>query len=121
MNSRAMYYKINPMFVGRDKFESICRECGFLVGKQRNYRKTTDSTGVIRFDNLLKDLTLTRVDQAWSSDITYYEVEGIFYYITFIIDNYSRRIVGHRTSARLKTEHTSLPSLKMALIMGNSL
>ena len=115
MNSRAMYYKINPVFVGRDKFESICRECGFQVERRRNYRRTTDSSGVIRFANLLTNRTITAVDQVWSSDITYFEVEGIFYYITFIIENYSRRIVGHHTSARLKTEHTSLRALKMAI------
>ena len=115
MNSRAMYYKINPVFIGRDKFEMICRECGFNVERRRNYRKTTDSTRVIRFDNLLQDREITAVDQVWSSDITYYEVEGIFYYLTFIIDNYSRRIVGHHASGRLQTEQTTLPALTMAI------
>jgi transposase InsO family protein len=115
MNSRAMYYKINPVFIGRDKFEIICRECGFNVDRRMNYRKTTDSTGVIRFDNLLQDRKITAVDQVWSSDITYYEVEGVFYYLTFIIDNYSRRILGHHASGRLQTEQTTLPALKMAI------
>lgn len=115
MNSRAMYYKINPVFIGRDKFEFICKECGFQVQKRKNYRRTTDSSGVIRFDNLVKDFKITGIDQVWSSDITYFEVEGIFYYLTFIIDNYSRRIVGHHASVRLLTEQTSLPALKMAI------
>ncbi|MCB9239655.1 MAG: hypothetical protein H6608_00855 [Flavobacteriales bacterium] len=61
-------------------------------------------------------MNITAVDRVWTC-ITYFEVEGIFYYITFIIDNYSRRIVGHHTSARLKTEHTSLRALKMAYQM----
>jgi putative transposase len=115
MNCRAMYYKINPVFVGRDKFESICRECGFLVGQPKSYRKTTDSNGVIRFENLLKGFTITAIDQVWSTDITYFDLNGVFYYITFIIDNYSRRILGHHVASRLSTEHTSLPALKMAL------
>jgi putative transposase len=115
MNCRDMYYKINPFYVGRDKFEAICRECGFSVKKHINYQRTTDSSGVVRFPNLLADSKMTEIDQAWSSDITYFEVEGIFYYITFIIDNYSRRIVGHHTSSRLSTEHTSLPAIKLAI------
>jgi transposase InsO family protein len=115
MNCRDMYFKINPVFVGRDKFESICKECGFTVKKLRNYRRTTDSNGVIRFDNLLKNLKITEIDQVWSTDITYFDIGGVFYYLTFIIDNRSRRILGYHVSSRLSTEHTSLPALKMAI------
>lgn len=115
MNCRDMYYKINPLFVGRDKFEGLCKECGFSVFRPKNLRRTTDSTGVVRFENLIIDLELNRINQVWSSDITYFEIEKVFYYITFILDNYSRRIIGHKVSSRLSTEHTSLPAIKMAL------
>ncbi len=81
----------------------------------RNYRRTTDSSGVIRFENLIMGLSITKINQVWQSDITYYEVSGRFYYITFIIDSFSRRIVGYNTSKRLFTEQTTLPSLKMAI------
>jgi putative transposase len=115
MNCRMMYYMINPFFVGRDKFESICRECGFMVGSPKNYRRTTDSNGVIRFNNLLKDIEVADIDQVWSTDITYYDINGVFYYLTFILDNYSRRIIGYHASSRLSTEQTSLPAMKMAI------
>ena len=39
----------------------------------------------------------------------------MFYYITFIIDAFTRRILGHQVSRRLTTECTTLPSLKMAI------
>ncbi|MBK8820619.1 MAG: DDE-type integrase/transposase/recombinase [Saprospiraceae bacterium] len=58
-----------------------------------------------------------RINQVWSSDITYYEVGGIFYYLTFILDNYTRKIIGHSVSGRLTTEHTSLPAIKKAISM----
>ena len=115
MCCRDMYYKINPMFVGRDRFEAICREHGFMVQSGRNYRRTTDSSGVVRFDNLLKDKELTDINEAWSSDITYYEIDNAFYYITFILDCYSKRILGHQVSSRLMTEQTSLPAMKKAI------
>lgn len=115
MSCRSIYYKMNPVFIGRDRFERICREAGLKVVKQRNKRRTTDSSGVIRFPNLLKTIKLTGIDQVWSSDITYFEVNNIFYYITFILDNYSRRIVGHQISSRLLTEQTTLPALKKAI------
>ena len=115
MCCRAMYYKINPMFMGRDRFEALCREYGFMVQKSRSGRRTTDSTGVVRFDNLTEDLELTDINQMWSSDITYFELHNVFYYITFILDCFSRLILGHQVSSRLYTEQTSLPALKKAI------
>lgn len=112
---RSLYYKINPVFIGRDRFEELCKSLGLKTYKTKNYRRTTDSSGVIRFDNLLEGFTLTWIDEIWSSDITYFEIDRAFFYITFIIDNYSRRILGHQVSSRLSTEHTTLPALKMAI------
>jgi len=115
MCCRSMYYKINPSYIGRDKFEAICREYGFTSKRTKSRHKTTDSCGVIRFENLLNDRILTDKDEAWSSDITYYEIDGNFYYITFILDCYSRRIIGHNVSSRLLTRQTTLPSIRMAV------
>ena len=115
MCCRAMYYKINPVYIGRDKFESICKEYGFQTNPKRNFKRTTDSDGVERFPNLTENLVLLKINQVWSSDITYYDLGGVFYYLTFIMDNYSRRILGHNVASRLQTEHTSLPALKAAI------
>lgn len=115
LNCRAMYYKIQPQKIGRDRFEALCKELGFTVEVRRNRTRTTNSTGVVRFENLLQSLVLTNINQAWSSDITYFEVSGTFYYITFILDCFSRKIVGHSTSKRLTTEQTTLSALKKAI------
>lgn len=115
MGLRDMYYKLQPECMGRDAFEDFCKAENLTVSRTKNYRVTTDSSGVIRFDNLLIDLEISRINQVWQSDITYYEVQGKFYYITFIIDACSRRIVGHRASKRLTTEQTTLPALEMAI------
>lgn len=115
MGLRDMYYKIMPDFMGRDKFELFCQESGYSFKHKRNACKTTDSSGVKRFPNLIEGLTIVVANQVWQSDITYIEIGGRFYYLTFIIDSYTRRIVGHSVSRRLLTEHTTLPALKMAL------
>jgi transposase InsO family protein len=115
MNCRYMYFKIQPSGMGRDAFELLCKELGYNIDRKINYRRTTDSTGVIRFDNLIKGLKVTRLNQVWSSDITYLEWGERFYYITFIIDHFSRRIVGHSFSVNLTTEATTLPALKYAI------
>jgi len=115
MGLRDLYFKINPDFMGRDKFEDFCKQSGFVIKRKKNHCITTDSSGVKRFPNLLNDLLVIRLNQVWQSDITYYEIKGVFYYITFIIDSYSRRIIGYSISKRLLTEFTTLPALKMAI------
>lgn len=115
MNGVAMYYKINPVTIGRDKFLQLCKELGFQVERKKRFRGTTDSSGVVRFPDLLKGAKLSGMNQAFSSDITYFEINKCFYFITFIVDCFSRRILGHYVSSRLLTEHTTLPALKMAI------
>jgi len=120
MGVRDMYYKIKPEKMGRDAFERLCKNFDLMSSTPKSFRRTTDSSGVIRFDNLIKSTRLTHIDQVWQSDITYYEVNGKYYYITFIIDAYSRRIIGHHTSDRLHTEQTTLPALILALKTRNN-
>lgn len=45
----------------------------------------------------------------------YYEMGGQFYYLTFIMDLFSRRIVGFAVSDNLRTESTTLVALEVAL------
>jgi putative transposase len=115
LSCRAMYFKIMPDNIGRDTFEKMCIEHGYGIEQKKNSHRTTDSSGVIRFDNLIINLTLTDINQAFSSDITYFEINDRFYYITFVLDCYSRRILGHSVSQRLTTEQTTLPALKQAI------
>jgi transposase InsO family protein len=115
MGCRDMYFKMRPERIGRDAFERFCKEEGLMSERPVNYHKTTDSRGVTRFDNLIIGQRITHANQIWQSDITYFELSGRFYYITFIIDSFTRRIVGHQVSKNLTTESTTLPSLKKAL------
>lgn len=115
MGLRDMYYKLNPIEIGRDAFELLCKNHGLSKERIRNYRITTNSLGVTRFENLLVDFKVKQINSVWQSDITYFELGGRFYYLTFIIDAYSRKIIGHSTSKRLYTEHTTLPALKQAI------
>lgn len=115
MGCRDMYYKLQPSMLGRDAFEQFCKDEGLMISRPKNWRRTTDSTGVKRFPNLIAEIKLTSINQLWQSDITYFELNGKFYYLTFIEDAYSRRIIGHQTSRSLRTEHTTLPALNMAI------
>jgi transposase InsO family protein len=115
LSLRAMYYKILPQSIGRDKFEALCRDWGYGISRSINYQRTTNSNGVIRFENHLEGLMLTGINQAISSDITYFELGELFYYITFIMDCFSRMILGYSVSKRLTTEQTTIPAMKMVI------
>jgi len=115
MGCRDMYYKIRPSSMGRDAFEEFCRVNNYILTPKKSYKRTTDSRGVIRFDNLTENIRLTGADQLWVSDITYFEVQGEFNYLTFVMDAYTRRILGYSVSKRLITEDTTLKALTMAI------
>ena len=115
MSSRKMYLLVKPETMGRDSFEAFCNENGYKLKVKRNPVRTTDSRGTVHFENCLLDLELTRVNQAWVSDITYYRIKEDVYYLTFIMDLYSRRIVGYKASKRLLTTHTTIPALEAAI------
>jgi putative transposase len=112
---RTIHHMLKIKGVGRDLFESYFKSIGMGIERKKNYRRTTDSRGVTKFDDLRKGLQLTGINQLWTSDITYYEVSGRFYYITFILDAYSRRIIGYSASKSMSTDDTTLPSLRMAM------
>ena len=111
MGARDMYIKLKPATLGRDRFERLCFDHGYRVKRIKNFRKTTNSEGVTRFPNRIRDIKLTGVNQVFVSDITYYEMGSRFYYLTFIMDLYNREIVGSSVSSNLRTECTTLPAL----------
>lgn len=115
MAARQLYFVLRPEHIGRDKFEEWCFENGYKLQRKKAYKRTTDSTGVEHFDNLIFGMEFTAVNQAWSSDITYYQIGEDCYYLTFIVDLFSRRIVGFNVSRRLLTDQTTIPALQMAL------
>ena len=115
MGCRDMYFKLQPAGIGRDRFEWFCQAHGLRSTLAQRWSKTTDSRGVQPFDNLTEGLVCTDINQLWQSDITYFEVGARFHYITFIIDAFSRRIVGYAVSRTLKTEQTTLIALQRAI------
>jgi putative transposase len=64
--------------------------------------------------NLIKDIEIDRLDQAWISDITYFRLPTTFCYLAAILDAYSRRCVGWHLSRWIDTSLT-LSALEMAL------
>jgi transposase InsO family protein len=121
MGAKSLYMKLRPSMMGRDRFYRWYRENGLTIVPRRNWRRTTDSSGVIRFENRIKGRELTGVNQVWVSDITYYQIGEDFHYITLVMDQYSRKIKGYSASQSLHMENTTVPAIRMALrgVKGN--
>jgi len=115
MGLEVIYNKINPKEMGRDKFVRTFRDLGYGVREKRKFIKTTDSSGVKRFDNKIIDLELKGINQCFVSDITYFEMNNQFYYLTFIMDLFNREVVGYSTSKSLRTDDTTLPAVGMLI------
>jgi len=113
MSLRKIYEKTQPEGIGRDSFVELGLSLGYRLRKAINKARTTYSTKSKRYHNLLMDKRFTDVNQLWSSDITYFELNGDFVYITFIMDVYSRRILGYQLARDLRAIHC-VSALKMA-------
>jgi putative transposase len=108
-----MYYTLRPQFMGRDKFCEVFMELGYGVKIPKNYQRTTYS-GTYFYPNLIEGMVIHRSFQVIQSDITYFHLNGEFYYLVFIVDVYTRLIVGYSVNDNLRTEG-NIAAMKMAL------
>lgn len=118
MGLRTMYDMLQPEGIGRDNFVALGLREGFRLKVLEKYIRTTYSVWS-RYRNLLGDKWFTGVNQLWSSDITYVYSLNRFYYLSLIMDVYSRRIVGYCLADNMRAEN-NLKALKMALDLRGS-
>lgn len=108
-----MYFTLNPDFIGRDRFIELFMDLGFRLKKRINYKRTTYSVAS-KYNNLIKGLTISAPSVVWQTDITYYDVNSKFYYVVFIIDVYTKIIVGYNVSDNMRAT-ANINAMKMAL------
>lgn len=113
MGLKNMHDFYKPEGIGRDAFITIGLFYGFRVKTFKNTVRTTFSSPFSRYKNLLVNKILTDINQLWTSDITYFKIGEIFYYIVFIMDVYSRKIVGYSAADNMRAEN-NIEALKMA-------
>jgi putative transposase len=92
--------------VGRDRVARVMRENG-LEGVRRGKKPRTTVPGdepAERAKDLLdRDFTATAPNQKWVSDFTYVRTYSGFVYMAFILDVYSRVIVGWQIATHMRT------------------
>ena len=108
-----MYYTLKPDFIGRDRFVDAFMELGYRARRLKNYHRTTIPAWY-KYPNLIEGMVVRRKNTVWQSDITYFDLNGRFYYIVFIIDVFTRQIVGYAVSDHLRAE-ANLRALKIAI------
>lgn len=108
-----MYYTLNPEFIGRDRFIELFMELGYRIKYNKNYQRTTYASSQSNYPNLIEGMLLYSSNQVWQSDITYYRVKSEFYYLVFIIDVYTKIIVGYNVSRSLRAT-ANIKALNMA-------
>jgi len=103
--------------VGRDHVARLMREAGIRGAKRRckPWRTTiTDPNAQKRPDLVGRDFTAQRPDALWVGDFTYLRTwEGRMYF-AFLIDVFSRMIVGWQLATHMRTDLV-LDALRMAL------
>jgi putative transposase len=85
--------------VNRKRVQRLMR----LMGLEAVYPKPRLSAGRKHkvYPYLLRDVSINRVDQVWSSDITYVGLPGGFMYLAAVLDWHSRYVLGWRLSNTL--------------------
>ena len=104
-------YQVNEKRVRR-----LLREMGLLAIYPKP-RLSVSSSENQRFPYRLKNIEICRVNQVWSTDITYIRLTTGFVYLAAIIDWYSRYVLAWRLSNNLEVGFC-LEALEEALLIG---
>jgi putative transposase len=102
--------------VGRDRVARLMRGLG-LVGavRERSIRTTKPADLAARPADLVERIFAAAApNRLWVADLTYVWTIAGFCYTAFIVDVFSRRIVGWRVAASLRTD-LALDALEMAI------
>ncbi len=96
-------FEIQQLKVGRDTLFKVLREHRMLTLRKKYSARTTNSYHrFYKYNNIIKDVKITRPNQVWASDITYIRTIKGFCYLALITDMYSRKIVGYDISDSLE-------------------
>jgi putative transposase len=104
------------LVVGRDRVARLMGELGIAgVVRGRTKRTTTPAQTADRpADLVCRDFTAPAPNRLWVTDLTYVATWAGFCYVAFVIDAFSRMIVGWRVATSLRTD-LALDALEMAI------
>ena len=89
--------------VGRKHVRTLMKRMG-IEALYRQPRTTQVHRGHAVYPYLLSNLSITRSNQVWASDVSYIPMAHGFVYLTVILDWYSRRVLSWRVSVTMDVE-----------------
>lgn len=99
---------------GRDKVHEYLKNKELIIKPRKNYVTTTDSKHHFRkHKNLIKDLVISKPEQAFVCDITYIRIKKKFAYLFLVTDAYSKKIMGWSINYTMKAKD-GMKAIKMA-------
>lgn len=100
---RKLYETVRPEGIGRDRCIDLLIAGGYRL-KRKHRREVTTVAGPKRFPNIIEGMAVSRPNQVWQSDTTYFPLgNGGFGYLTFILDVYSREVKGYEVADTLRS------------------
>ncbi len=101
--------------IGRDQTARLMRQMGIRgVSRKRKVRTTVPDDNAGRPADLVeRDFTADRPNRLWVTDLTFVSTRAGVAYVCFIVDAFSRRIVGWRVASHMRTVMV-LDALEMA-------
>jgi len=102
--------------VARCTVERLMRELG-LAGVRRGKKKRTTKpahAAAAPQDRVRRNFTAPAPNRLWVADLTYVWTWAGFVYVAFVVDAFSRRILGWRAATHLRTD-LALDALEMAI------
>ena len=103
---KKMYKMLEWLPIGRDAFLELGKKYGLEAKKIKSFKRTTYSTKSSFYENLLCQKTFQDINMVWVTDITYFRVLENFYYISLMMDLYSRKIIAYKASETLEAKHS---------------
>jgi putative transposase len=119
MKSIDRYFLLHPYYGVERMTDYLNKDLGYRVNQKRVRRlyrlmnlktiypkpiTTTRDPETYKYPYLLRNLSITRPNQVWQTDITYIPMFRGFMYLAAIIDAYSRKIVGWSISNTMSTK-----------------
>ena len=100
----------------RKRVARLMRKAGIKGCRRARKKRTTrrDPHATPAADLLKRNFTAEAPDRVWTADITYVHTQEGFLYLAFILDVYSRKVVGWSMASHLRTELV-VDALEMAL------
>ena len=106
--ARKMWKVLHPTGhpVGRCRVERLMRSAGLTGAVRGRTRRTTITAkdGIRAGDLVNRAFTGTAPNQLWVADFTYVATWAGFAYVAFVIDVYSRRIVGWKADRTMRAD-----------------